>query len=182
MNDLEYESTLLDRLAKIRAINEQHNLEDNGYISFSGGKDSVVLSKLVDMAIPNNKIPRVYFNTGIEYHSVRKFVKNLSFNDARVQIINSGVNIKKMLNNDGYPFKSKQHAHNWSLYANNNKEIDNVITYLTKNPDMQKNYNFIHNLPKGIKTNIKYIFGIREKIDTRNSVVERERERVLQTL
>ncbi len=32
------EFLLSDRIAKIRAINEQYNLLDNAYISFSGGK------------------------------------------------------------------------------------------------------------------------------------------------
>ena len=39
-----YEFTLEDRLAKIRAINEQYDLEHNAYIAFSGGKDSCVVS------------------------------------------------------------------------------------------------------------------------------------------
>lgn len=164
MNDLEYESTLVDRIAKIQAINEQYDLENNGYISCSGGLDSMVVSKLFDVALPNNKIPRIYFNTGIEYKTMVDFVKSIAEKDSRFKIIPSGVNIKKMLDENGYPFKSKQHSHNWSLYYNNNNnEIDSVIDYLNKNPEMQKNYDYIHNLPKGVKTNIKYIFGLREK-------------------
>ena len=46
---------LEDRLQKIRQIISEYG-EDQFYISFSGGKDSVVLSALVDMAIPGNKI------------------------------------------------------------------------------------------------------------------------------
>ena len=118
MTNEAYEFELEDRLAKIRAINEQYDLEHNSYISFSGGKDSVVVSKLIDMAIPNNKIPRVYFNTGIEYKMMVDYVKSLSLKDSRYKIINSGVNIKKMLEENGYPFKSKQHSHNWSVYNN----------------------------------------------------------------
>lgn len=175
MNGLDYESVLLDRVAKIQAINKQYDLEHNGYISFSGGKDSVVNHYLFDLALPNNHIPRVFINTGVEYNAIRKFAKNLSLNDKRIQIINSNVNIKKMLKNDGYPFKSKQHAHNWMLYYNNTNELDSVIQKLNEHPELQMNYDYIHNLPKGIKTNIKYIFGLREK-ETRNSVVERERE------
>lgn len=75
MNNADYEFILTDRIAKIQAINEQYDLEHNSYIAFSGGKDSVVLSHLIDMALPNNKIPRVYANTGIEYNDMVKFVK-----------------------------------------------------------------------------------------------------------
>lgn len=170
------EFVLEDRVAKTQAINEQHDLEHNSYFSFSGGYDSCVGSVLLDVALPNNRIPRVYFNTGIEYSKMVKFVKKLAAKDDRFIIVNSGVNIKQMLKENGYPFKSKQHAHNWAIYNNNNKELNEIIKYLTDNPEKQFDYNYIHNLPKGIKTIVKYVFGIREK-ETHDSVVERERER-----
>ena len=71
----ENEFLLSDRIAKIKSMNELYDLENNAYISFSGGKDSTVLSHLIDEALPNNKIPRVYLNTGIEYKSVVAFVE-----------------------------------------------------------------------------------------------------------
>lgn len=163
MTDEKYEFILEDRIAKIRAINKQWDLENNCYVSDSGGKDSRVNSELLDIAIPGNKIPRVYFNTGIEYKEMLEFMKERQKKDSRIIIINSGVNIKKMLDDNGYPFKSKQHSHNWSLYNNNNKELDIVIKYLKENPNKQFDYNYIHNLPRGIKTIVKYIFGVREK-------------------
>ena len=73
----EYNFILTDRIAKIQAINKQYDLENNSYIAFSGGKDSVVLSHLVDLALPNNKIPRVYINTGIEFVKMVRYVKEL---------------------------------------------------------------------------------------------------------
>lgn len=66
----ENEFMLADRIAKIKSMDEQYDLENNSYISFSGGKDSTVLSHLIDEALPNNKIPRVFFNTGIEYNDI----------------------------------------------------------------------------------------------------------------
>lgn len=72
--------------------------EENFYISFSGGKDSTVLHHLIDEAIPDNKIHRVFINTGIEYNEIRRFVEKLTENDCRFVIFNSGVNIKEMLN------------------------------------------------------------------------------------
>ena len=164
MTNEEYEFILTDRIAKIQAINEQYDLEHNSYISFSGGKDSVVLSRIIDIALPNNKIPRVYFNTGIEYKMMVDYVKELSSKDSRYVIINSGVNIKKMLEENGYPFKSKQHSHNWSVYNNyKGTELDATIEYLKKHEANQKDFNYIHNLPNGIKTTIKYVFGLRER-------------------
>ena len=116
MLDEEYEFVKNDRIAKIQSIDEQYDLRNKSYISFSGGEDSCALSRLIDIALPNNRIPRIYFNTGIEYKDMVNFVKELAKNDDRFVIINSGVNIKKMLNEKGYPFKSKQHSHNLDIY------------------------------------------------------------------
>lgn len=100
----------IDRIEKIRSINKLYDLEKNAYLSFSGGKDSTVLHYLLDLALPGNKIPRVFINTGIEYEYIVDFVKQLEQKDSRIQIVNSGVNIKKMLEIEGYPFKSKEHS------------------------------------------------------------------------
>lgn len=71
----EQEFLLADRIAKIKSMNEQYDLEHNAYISFSGGKDSTVLSHLIDEALPNNQIPRIFINTGIEYKLLVAFVE-----------------------------------------------------------------------------------------------------------
>ena len=112
----ENEFLLQDRIAKIKSINEQYDLLNNSYISFSGGKDSNVLSKLIDVALPENNIPRVYADTGIELTAVRDFVKEKAQTDNRIKIIKPSVSIKKMLEEYGYPFKSKRHAKNVELY------------------------------------------------------------------
>lgn len=69
------EFLLQDRITKIKSINELYNLNENAYVSFSGGKDSTVLHFLLDEALPGNKIPRVYLNTGIEYKKVVAFIE-----------------------------------------------------------------------------------------------------------
>ena len=71
----EFDFILSDRISKIQSMNKQYDLENNAYISFSGGKDSTVLHYLIDEALPNNKIPRVYINTGIEYKEIVAFVE-----------------------------------------------------------------------------------------------------------
>lgn len=116
MTDNEFNFILEDRIAKIKSINEKFDLLNNSYIAFSGGKDSTVLHHLIDLALPKNNIKRVFINTGIEYSYIYKFIKELSKNDNRFIILNSNVNIKKMQNKYGYPFKSKQHSHNISIY------------------------------------------------------------------
>ena len=47
MNYNEYELLLFDRIEVIKKVNEQHDLENNAYISFSGGKDSTCMTHLV---------------------------------------------------------------------------------------------------------------------------------------
>lgn len=109
------EFLLQDRLQKIQQIIRQYG-EENFYISFSGGKDSTVLSALVDMALPNNQIPRVYADTGIELNMIRDFVFNMAKTDDRVVIIKPSVSIKQTLEKYGYPFKSKIHSKCVNLY------------------------------------------------------------------
>lgn len=65
---------LEDRIQKIKQIIKKYG-EENFSISYSGGKDSNVVSALVDLALPHNQIPRVYADTGIELNSVRNFVR-----------------------------------------------------------------------------------------------------------
>lgn len=114
----DFDLLLFDRIEMIKATIEKYG-EQNFYISFSGGKDSTVLHYLIDEAIPNNEIPRVYINTGIEYNEIRMFVKKLVENDSRFVIFNSNINVSKMLKEKGYPFKSKEHSHKLSMFKRN---------------------------------------------------------------
>ena len=106
---------LFDRIEIIKQVVKKYG-EENFYISFSGGKDSTVLHYLVDMALPNNRIPRVYIDTGMEYKMVRDFVFGLAEKDDRFHIIKPSVAIKPMLEKEGYPFKSKEHSHKLDQY------------------------------------------------------------------
>lgn len=114
MTEIDFE--ISDRITKIRSINDMYDLEKNAFVSFSGGKDSVVLSKLIDEALPNNSIPRVFFNTGIEYKAILQFVRELQKKDSRFVICNSSVNLREMLEKDGYPFKSKEFSQKLATY------------------------------------------------------------------
>ena len=136
------ELLLFDRLEVIKATNKKHDLENNAYISFSGGKDSTVLHHLIDMALPNNKIPRVFINTGIEYVDVVKFVKELAKTDDRIIIVSPNQPIKKVLETYGYPFKSKNHSHHLSIYQNGG-----MTTSIKKYLGLEKG-NSIYTCPK----------------------------------
>ena len=116
----ENEFLLSDRIAKIQQIISKYG-QENFCISFSGGKDSCALSALVDLALPGNDIPRVYADTGIEWNMVRQFVFKLRQSDDRIKVIRPATPIKKMLEADGYPFKSKKHSETLASYQRNGK-------------------------------------------------------------
>lgn len=130
MNEKNYDFWLSERIQKIKEVDCLYNLRDNAYISFSGGKDSTIVHYLIDMALPNNNIPRVYCNTGIDYKLVTEFVSDLQKKDSRFQIIKPNKNIKDMLNEKGYPFKSKEHSLFLSVYQNKGMTSKTVRKYL----------------------------------------------------
>lgn len=140
MNDLDYDFILQDRIAKIQSIDIQYDLKNNSYIAFSGGKDSFVLSELIDMALPGNKIPRVFSNTGIEYIDIVKFVKEKAKHDDRFVIMNQDLNIKKTLNQYGYPFKSKEHSQRVDEARKSYKKHGYLLDYLYRYKEGIKDY------------------------------------------
>ena len=125
----ENEFLLADRITKIQSTITKYG-EENFYISFSGGKDSTVLSALVDMALPGNKIPRVYANTGIEYKLILDFVKKKQSEEHswELVILKPQTPIKPMLEAEGYPFKSKQHAR-WVYQYQKNGRTQSIENY-----------------------------------------------------
>lgn len=174
MTNEEFEFILFDRIEKIKQINEEYNLEKSSYLSHSGGKDSCVMSKLLDLALPNNKIPRVYKDTGIEYPQMRKFCRKLRDSDSRFIYIKPTKNIKKNLEKYGYPFKSKQHSHNFEIYRNNIEKCEqykkdilynkyDMIERIYNNKYTKEDVEYILSLPSGVNTFIKYYFGIRTR-------------------
>ena len=147
---------LQDRVQKIQQIIGKYG-EENFYISFSGGKDSTVLSYLIDISIPGNTIPRVYADTGIELNMIRDFVYDLQKIDRRIEIIKPKMPIKQMLEKDGYPFKSKKHAKKVGTYQRNGM-TNTTIEYLNP-PENQKTF--------GCPEKLKYNFTpeFRLKVD-----------------
>lgn len=127
MNENEF--LLFDRLEKIKATVNQYG-EDNCCISFSGGKDSTVLHYMVDMALPNNHIPRVYANTGIELNMIKNFVTKMSKYDYRIKMIKPSKSIRKTLEEFGYPFKSKEHSQRFMEYKKYGIQQKHIQRYL----------------------------------------------------
>ena len=164
---MDNELLLIDRLGVIRDTINKYG-EETWCISFSGGKDSVVLHHLVDMALPNNNIPRVYANTGIEYLKMVEFVREMQKADERIKIIEPQVNIKKVLEEYGYPFKSKQHSFYVRVYQRNGMDSKAVQFYLNETggkfdcPDKLR-YQFTEEFTKRLKINDSCCKYMKEK-------------------
>lgn len=122
---------LFDRIEMIKATIKKYG-EENFYISFSGGKDSTILHYLFDLAIPNNNIPRVFINTGIEYNDIVEFVNQLAEKDKRFIIIKPNKNIHQVLEKYGYPFKSKEHSTKLNQWQIGNRKTKSIKKYLSR--------------------------------------------------
>lgn len=126
---IDNELLLFDRINVIRDTVKQYG-EENFYLSFSGGKDSTVIHYLLDLALPDNKIPRVFINTGIEFNLISKFVTDMQKADDRFVIIAPSKPIKKTLEDDGYPFKSKIHSTKVGLWQRGYRTSPSVVRYI----------------------------------------------------
>lgn len=115
---MDNEFILIDRIDSIKKVVNKYGIE-NFVISFSGGKDSTVLSELIDIAIPNNEIPRVFINTGIEYKAIVDFVHDKMKKDKRFIEIKPSTPLSMIFRKYGYPFKSKEHSQLVHLFQQN---------------------------------------------------------------
>ena len=74
------------------------------YVSFSGGKDSLVLLHLARTVNPN--IKAMFVDTGLEYPEIKEYVKTFP----NVDIIRPQISFKEVLRIYGYPVISKEQA------------------------------------------------------------------------
>lgn len=125
---MDNEFILIDRIDSIKKVINKYGIE-NFVISFSGGKDSTVLSKLIDIAIPNNEIPRVFINTGIEYKAIVDFVHEKMKKDKRFIEIKPSIPLSMIFRKYGYPFKSKEHSQLVHLFQQNGHSKTTIRYY-----------------------------------------------------
>lgn len=93
--------------ASARRIREWYQLHEGDVsVSYSGGKDSTVLSWLVDYAIPSNRIPRTFADTGLEYPEIREF----ALREPRIVVVRPKLSFLEVVQRYGYPVVSKRIA------------------------------------------------------------------------
>jgi len=124
--------------------------EEKTYISFSGGKDSTVLVNLVDSLYPNNDIPLVFVDTGLEYPEIRDFVRG--YGD-RVVWLRPRKSFKQVISECGYPFISKEVSDAVSLAKRGYKSGMDKLNGVDKNGEESgfrksfKKWKFMLNAP-----------------------------------
>ena len=84
---------------RIRQWYEHYN--GDVYVSFSGGKDSTVLLKLVRELYTD--VPAVFVDTGLEYPEVRRF----AMEQKNVTVIRPKINFRAVIERYGYPLIGK---------------------------------------------------------------------------
>ena len=86
------------------------------YISFSGGKDSLVLLYLVRTLYPD--VPAVFINTGLEYPEIQEFVKTID----NVIWLKPKMHFTEVIDRYGFPLISKEQAQYIQQYRNAKSE------------------------------------------------------------
>ena len=81
-----------------------HHWDGEVYVSFSGGKDSIVLLHLVRSLFPN--VPALFIDTGLEYPEIRKFVRSID----NVKWMKPNKTFKQVIEEYGFPVVSKKVA------------------------------------------------------------------------
>jgi 3'-phosphoadenosine 5'-phosphosulfate sulfotransferase (PAPS reductase)/FAD synthetase len=80
------------------------SLNENIYVSFSGGKDSTVLLHLVRRVFP--RTVAMFIDTGLEYPEIRQFVKSTD----NVIIIRPKMSFVEVISKYGYPVITKEQS------------------------------------------------------------------------
>ena len=103
------------QVTQTRIIEWYQHWDGQVYVSFSGGKDSTVLLDLVRRIYP--EVGAVFFDTGLEFPEIRKFVKTIE----NVTWIRPKLSFPDVVEKYGYPIISKEIAER-VYYAKNGKE------------------------------------------------------------
>ena len=91
-------------LTQARIMEYYQKLQGNVYVSFSGGKDSMVLLDIAREIYPD--IPAVFSNTGLEYPEIQRFVKA----HENVEVVYPKMRFDEVISKYGYPLIGKEVA------------------------------------------------------------------------
>lgn len=100
-------SARLDRLIQVTKAFSQWELEHsrNAIISFSGGKDSIVLADI----LAEFKLTKVFIDTRLEFPETYAFIRSGAGNNATIDIARAKSNFFSLCKEKGFP----KHGHRW---------------------------------------------------------------------
>lgn len=101
---LPLDSKIPKSMARIREAVDRYGI-DGLYQSHSGGKDSCVLEHLIARVVGENRIEKVFSNTGLEYPEIQAFMR-----EKGATIIRPKKQFAEIISEHGYPFISKEVA------------------------------------------------------------------------
>lgn len=101
---LPLENKIPKSMARIREAVDRYGI-DGLYQSHSGGKDSCVLEHLIARVVGENRIEKVFSNTGLEYPEIQTFMR-----EKGATIIRPKKQFAEVISEYGYPFISKEVA------------------------------------------------------------------------
>jgi len=90
-------------MSEQRIMEWYEHFNGNVCISFSGGKDSTVLTHLVHGIYPD--VPLVFANTGLEYPEIQKFARDMG-----AEFVRPKMSFSEVISTYGYPIISKEVA------------------------------------------------------------------------
>ena len=120
--------------------------EGKCYLSYSGGKDSTVILALIKQCVelgtlPEEGIPAVFCNTGIELGATIEFVKWCKDSwYSNIEIIRPKTSFAKVLTDYGKPMKSKMKSELLSRYQHTHNTDTCSFKYLLGVNDSGKTY------------------------------------------
>ena len=114
--------------------------EFDGYVSFSGGKDSTVLLHIARQV--DSDIPAVFVDTGLEYPEVREF----ALRQENVIRLRPEMNFRKVIETYGYPVIGKEVAQKIYEYRKNPNGY--TAARFDDNSEFNKKYNHHYSMAK----------------------------------
>lgn len=170
----EYELKWIEAKRKLLDIIKTKKLKyEEIIISFSGGKDSTILLKMIEELDLKNKIRVVFFNTFMEYDATYRFIDSKIKEGWNIEQTKPKLPAPLIYKKYGKPFQSKMvseminrlQIHNFDFINDTNKDYDELIK---KYPNCSAalswltGKNVILNCPKWIKKQLEK--GINFKI------------------
>lgn len=143
-----------EAIAYVQGYKDKYSFDDM-FVSFSGGKDSTVVSEIVTRAFPNNKIMHIFGDTTLEFPTTYDYKKRFAKEHRMVTAKNYEKNFETLCTQIGPPSRVMR----WCCTVFKTGAITKKLSQVFKD-----------------KTNVLTFYGIRRSESASRSKYERESE------